>query len=122
MCRSVFYLPKPRPLNYLVAERYGGPALVLQVCPKPLQATHLMLVQSAPAWRIQGGRAACGTSGQACCEQTLRGSTRVGAQGARDPLNDAVQRASAIAAACPNVRVQLLDGGHWRAPRPHPCI
>jgi hypothetical protein len=30
--RSVFYLPKPRPLNYLVAERFAGPALVLQVC------------------------------------------------------------------------------------------
>ena len=29
--RSVFYLPKPRPLNYLVAERFAGPALVLQV-------------------------------------------------------------------------------------------
>lgn len=43
---------------------------------------------------------------------------RVRAQGARDPLNDAVRRASDIAAACPNVRVQLLDGGHWRAPRP----
>ena len=40
-------------------------------------------------------------------------------QGARDPLNDALQRASDIAAACPNVRVQLLDGGHWRAPRPN---
>lgn len=29
--RSVFYLPKPRALNYLVAERFGGPTLVLQV-------------------------------------------------------------------------------------------
>ncbi len=39
-------------------------------------------------------------------------------QGARDPLNDAVRRAKDIAAACPNVRVQLLDGGHWRGARP----
>ena len=29
-CRSVFYLPKPRPLNYLVQDLYGGPTLVLQ--------------------------------------------------------------------------------------------
>ncbi|KFM24694.1 Uncharacterized protein F751_2412 [Auxenochlorella protothecoides] len=28
---SVFYLQKPRPLNHLVAEMYGGPVLVLQV-------------------------------------------------------------------------------------------
>ena len=29
-CRSVFYLPKPRPLNYLVQDMFGGPTLVLQ--------------------------------------------------------------------------------------------
>lgn len=29
-CRSVFYLPKPRPLNYLVQDLYGGPTLLLQ--------------------------------------------------------------------------------------------
>ena len=29
-CRSVFYLPKPRPLNYLVQDLYQGPTLVLQ--------------------------------------------------------------------------------------------
>jgi hypothetical protein len=29
--RSVFYLPPPRALNHLVAERFGGPTLVLQV-------------------------------------------------------------------------------------------
>lgn len=33
-------------------------------------------------------------------------------QGARDPLNDAPARAAAIAAACSNVRVHLLNGGH----------
>ena len=33
-------------------------------------------------------------------------------QGARDPLNDAPVRATALAAACSNVRVHLLDGGH----------
>ncbi len=42
-------------------------------------------------------------------------------QGARDPLNDAVRRAKDIAAACPNVRVQLLDGGHWCGARPAPA-
>jgi hypothetical protein len=42
-------------------------------------------------------------------------------QGARDPLNDAVRRAKDIAAACPNVRVQLLDGGHWCSARPAPA-
>ena len=60
--RSVFYLPAPVPLNHLVQDLYGGPALVLQ--------------------------------------------------GARDPLNDAPARAAALDAACRNVRVQLIDGGH----------
>ena len=31
LCRSVFYLPKPRALNYLVSTMYGGPCLILQV-------------------------------------------------------------------------------------------
>jgi len=30
-CRSVFYLPKPRALNWLVASAFGKPTLVLQV-------------------------------------------------------------------------------------------
>lgn len=60
--QSVFYLPKPRPLNHLVADLWGGPTLVLQ--------------------------------------------------GVLDPLNDAKGRAKAIAAACPNVAVQLVDAGH----------
>ena len=30
VCRSVFYLPKPRPLNHLVQDLFGGPTLVLQ--------------------------------------------------------------------------------------------
>ncbi|KAL3142035.1 hypothetical protein ABBQ32_004668 [Trebouxia sp. C0010 RCD-2024] len=34
--RSVFYLPKPRPLNYLIQELYGGPTLVLQGAKDPL--------------------------------------------------------------------------------------
>lgn len=34
--RSVFYLPPPRPLNYLVTERFGGPTLVLQGLKDPL--------------------------------------------------------------------------------------
>lgn len=34
--RSVFYLPKPRALNYLVTEAFGGPALVLQGAKDPL--------------------------------------------------------------------------------------
>ena len=33
-------------------------------------------------------------------------------QGAKDPLNDAMARAAALGAACSNVRVQLIDGGH----------
>lgn len=60
--QSVFYLPKPRPLNHLVADLWGGPTLVLQ--------------------------------------------------GVLDPLNDAKGRAEALAAACPNVAVQLVDAGH----------
>ena len=41
------------------------------------------------------------------------------AQGARRPAETTRCSARAdIAAVCPNVRVQLLDGGHWRAPRP----
>lgn len=62
MRRSVFYLPKPLALNYLVAEKFGGPTLVLQ--------------------------------------------------GAKDPLNNAKGRAAALKAACPNIQVHLLDGGH----------
>lgn len=34
--RSVFYLPKPRPLNYLVSECFGGPTLVVQGIKDPL--------------------------------------------------------------------------------------
>lgn len=34
--RSVFYLPKPRALNYLVTEAFGGPTLVLQGAKDPL--------------------------------------------------------------------------------------
>lgn len=30
VCRSVFYLPKPRPLNHLVQDLFSGPTLVLQ--------------------------------------------------------------------------------------------
>ena len=33
-------------------------------------------------------------------------------QGAMDPLNDARARAAALDAACSNVEVQLIDGGH----------
>ena len=61
-CRSVFYLPPPKPLNYLVQDLYGGPCMVLQ--------------------------------------------------GALDPLNDARARAAALQAACSNVEVQLIGGGH----------
>lgn len=34
--RSVFYLPSPRPLNYLIQSLYGGPVLVLQGALDPL--------------------------------------------------------------------------------------
>lgn len=34
--RSVFYLPPPRALNYLVQDKYGGPCLVLQGALDPL--------------------------------------------------------------------------------------
>lgn len=59
---SVFYLPKPRPINFLI-DRFGGPVLVVQ--------------------------------------------------GRFDPLNDAVRRADALRAACPEaVTVRLVDAGH----------
>ena len=70
--RSVFYLPPPKPLNYLVQDLYGGPCMVLQ--------------------------------------------------GALDPLNDARARAVALDAACSNVEVQLIDGGHCPVIRPSPCL
>ncbi len=35
-CRSVFYLPKPLPLNHLVRDLYRGRALVLQGAKDPL--------------------------------------------------------------------------------------
>lgn len=35
-CRSVFYLPKPRPLNHLVGALYRGPTLVLNGALDPL--------------------------------------------------------------------------------------
>ena len=59
---SVFYLPKPRALNHLVADKWGGPTMVLQ--------------------------------------------------GVLDPLNDARGRAQALAKACPNVKLVLLQAGH----------
>ena len=34
--RSVFYLPPPRPLNFLVQEKFRGPTLVLQGALDPL--------------------------------------------------------------------------------------
>jgi len=34
--RSVFYLPRPRALNYLITEGFGGPTLVLQGAKDPL--------------------------------------------------------------------------------------
>jgi hypothetical protein len=36
VCRSVFYLPKPRPLSHLVADLWRGPTLVLQGALDPL--------------------------------------------------------------------------------------
>lgn len=36
LCRSVFYLPKPRPLSHLVADLWRGPTLVLQGALDPL--------------------------------------------------------------------------------------
>ncbi|KAL4435621.1 hypothetical protein ABPG77_002584 [Micractinium sp. CCAP 211/92] len=39
--RSVFYLPPPRALNYLVADKFGGPALVLQGIKDPLNNAKL---------------------------------------------------------------------------------
>jgi len=60
--RSVFYLPKPRALNYLISDAFQGPVLVLQ--------------------------------------------------GAKDPLNDAVGRATEIDRLCSNAEVVLLDAGH----------
>jgi hypothetical protein len=35
-CRSVFYLPKPRPLSHLVGDLWRGPTLVLQGALDPL--------------------------------------------------------------------------------------
>lgn len=35
-CRSVFYLPKPLPLNHLVSNLYRGRVLVLQGARDPL--------------------------------------------------------------------------------------
>ena len=36
-CRSVFYLPKPRPLDHLVGTLFGKPTLVLNGALDPLQ-------------------------------------------------------------------------------------
>ena len=35
--RSVFYLPKPRPLDHLVGNLFAGPTLVLNGALDPLQ-------------------------------------------------------------------------------------
>ncbi len=35
-CRSVFYLPKPLPLNHLVRDKFQGPTLVLSGARDPL--------------------------------------------------------------------------------------
>lgn len=44
--------------------------------------------------------------------QDLYGGPCMVLQGALDPLNDARARAAALDAACSNVEVQLIDGGH----------
>ena len=41
LCRSVFYLPKPRPLNFLVQDLFGKPTLVLQGA----KASHALAIQ-----------------------------------------------------------------------------
>ncbi|KAF6257981.1 Alpha/Beta hydrolase protein [Scenedesmus sp. NREL 46B-D3] len=60
---SVFYLPKPRPLNYLVNELWRGPTAVIQGVLDPLNdaqaRSDLLVAQCAPvglrAWNIQAG-------------------------------------------------------------------
>lgn len=50
--RSVFYLPSPRPLNYLINELYGGPVLVLQGALDPLNdatSRARQITQACPA-------------------------------------------------------------------------
>ena len=90
LCRSVFYLPKPRALNYLVSTMYGGPCLILQVS-LPAALRLICSAKAAAAW-----------SDKAC----------VSPQGAKDPLQDAKGRAREMDRLCPNVQVTLVDGGH----------
>ena len=54
--------------------------------------------------------------------QDLYGGPCMVLQGALDPLNDARARAAALDAACSNVEVQLIDGGHCPVIRPSPCL
>jgi len=44
--------------------------------------------------------------------QDLYGGPCMVLQGAMDPLNDAKARAASLEAACANVEVQLINGGH----------
>ncbi|WIA43807.1 hypothetical protein OEZ86_010225, partial [Tetradesmus obliquus] len=60
---SVFYLPKPRPLNFLVNDLWKGPTAVIQGVLDPLNdaqaRSDLLVQQCAPvglrAWNIQAG-------------------------------------------------------------------
>ena len=53
-CRSVFYLPKPRALNYLVTQLFGGPTLVLQASAERRQLQALWWCQRGPLLEWQG--------------------------------------------------------------------
>lgn len=59
--RSVFYLPPPRALNYLVAEKFGGPTLVLQASPEG--CTGARPRGNGHAQALCGGIAGCATGG-----------------------------------------------------------
>lgn len=62
-CRSVFYLPKPRPLNHLVADLWGGPTLVLQGVLDPLNDAK---GESCVSFKAASLQSICGAARLSC--------------------------------------------------------
>jgi hypothetical protein len=117
LCRSVFYLPKPRPLSHLVADLWRGPTLVLQGALDPLndakgsEESHDAAINDAGRLSVSA-HASCATA-HVCAYCAMLHDIRVDApcvpsDGACGPAG----RAEALRKCCPNVDVKLLNAGH----------
>lgn len=132
LCRSVFYLPKPRALNYLVGQCFAKPTLVLQVpsctgggcmagwCMASTAAGLALLRRAAVQCQAQALHITNqSTQALPVTPVTIYTSLATDScaaplpkQGKHDPLNDAKARAGDLGRLCGNAEVVLLEAGH----------